>query len=131
MLCPKCSVPLIVVERNDIELDWCPECEGFWFDKNEIQILKYKLGINHEVIDPMEFDIVKTDEKLRKCPKCNSFMGKIDVDGIILDKCMKNHGIWFDKNELSELFNKYSDNSDSNATVSFLGEVFKKQETDK
>ena len=126
MLCPKCSVPLIVVERNEIELDWCPECEGFWFDENEIEILKYKLGIDHKIINPMEVDIVKTNEKLCKCPKCNSFMGKVEINGIILDKCMKNHGIWFDKSELSELFNKFS-SSEENSTVNFLGEVFKKK----
>ena len=126
MLCPKCSVPLIVVERNEIELDWCPECEGFWFDENEIEILKYKLGIDHNIINPMDVDIVKTNEKLCKCPKCNSFMGKVEINGIILDKCMKNHGIWFDKSELSELFNKFS-SSEENSTVQFLGEVFKKK----
>jgi len=125
MLCPKCSVPLIVVERDDIELDWCPECEGFWFDENEIEILKYKLGLKQEIKNPMETDIVKTNEKLCKCPKCNSYMGKVEINGIILDKCMKNHGIWFDKSELSGLFNKFS-SGEEKGTVAFLGEVFKK-----
>ena len=126
MLCPKCNVPLVVVERNDIELDWCPECEGFWFDESEIDILRYKLGINHKIINPMELDFVKTDEKICKCPKCNSPMGKVNVQGIILDKCTRNHGIWFDKSELSELFNKFADSQEGSATVGFLGEVFKK-----
>ncbi|MBR6164128.1 zf-TFIIB domain-containing protein [bacterium] len=126
MLCPKCSVPLVVVERNDIELDWCPECEGFWFDESEIEILKYKLGINHKVINPMELDYVRTDENIYKCPRCNAPMGKVEVQGIILDKCIKNHGIWFDKSELSELFNKFSESEEGSGTVGFLGEVFKK-----
>ena len=124
MLCPKCQVPLIVVERNDIELDWCPECEGFWFDANEIEILRCKLGIQQKIDNPMEVDIVKTDEKLCKCPKCNSLMGKVNIKGVILDKCMKNHGVWFDKSELSDLFNKFSDFPETAETVKFLGEIF-------
>lgn len=126
MLCPKCQVPLVVVERNDIELDWCPECEGFWFDESEIEILKYKLGINHKVINPMELDYVRTDEKICKCPRCSAPMGKVEVSGIVLDKCIKNHGIWFDKSELSELFNKFAESNNGSDIVGFLGEVFKK-----
>ena len=124
MLCPKCSVPLIVVERNEIELDWCPECEGFWFDENEIEIIKMKLNLHQKILNPMDYDIVKTDEKLCKCPRCNSLMGKVNIDGIILDKCMKNHGVWFDKSEMSQLFNKFSENPENAETVKFLGEIF-------
>lgn len=125
MLCPKCSVPLIVVERNEIELDWCPECEGFWFDANEIEVLKLKLQLEQKILNPMEADIVKTDEKLCKCPRCNSYMGKVDIKGVILDKCMKNHGIWFDKSEMSQLFNKFSEDPENAETINFLGEIFK------
>ena len=32
MNCPICDVELVVVERDKIELDWCPKCSGFWFD---------------------------------------------------------------------------------------------------
>lgn len=124
MLCPKCAVPLIVVERNDIELDWCPECEGFWFDANEIEVLKMKLQLHQKILNPMDVDIVKTDERLCKCPRCNSYMGKVDIGGIILDKCMKNHGVWFDKSEMSQLFNKFSEDPENAETVKFLGEIF-------
>ena len=38
MKCPVCSLELIVVERNGIELDYCIQCQGFWFDAGEINL---------------------------------------------------------------------------------------------
>ncbi len=39
MLCPVCSTELQTVERQDIELDHCPTCEGIWLDQGELSEL--------------------------------------------------------------------------------------------
>ncbi len=120
MLCPKCNKPLIVVERNKIELDWCPECHGFWFDADEWRLL----GVDKEQYDPYAQEAIKSDEQSRKCPICNKTMDKIDIDGILLDRCPVFHGVWFDQNELSRLVNKSNSKSKNVKTINFLGEVF-------
>lgn len=28
MLCPTCKVPLVMSERQSIEIDYCPKCRG-------------------------------------------------------------------------------------------------------
>src|SRR5919201_1482782 len=36
MQCPVCSVPLTMSERQNVEIDYCPECRGVWLDRGEI-----------------------------------------------------------------------------------------------
>lgn len=50
-------------------------------------------------------------EEIRNCPVDNSEMNKEIVQNIILDRCPKCSGIWFDKDELEsfeELINQVS-----------------------
>lgn len=44
MDCPVCKKSLIVVERDNIELDYCIACKGFWFDAGELGLLAEKIG---------------------------------------------------------------------------------------
>lgn len=119
MLCPKCGKPLIVVERNKIELDWCPQCGGFWFDADEWKLL----GVNDDKYDPFQSENVNSKEKGRRCPVCTKIMHKTEINGILLDKCPCFHGIWFDKGELSDFVNSVNSDSKNVKTVNFLGEV--------
>jgi Zn-finger nucleic acid-binding protein len=36
MTCPHCSVPLVMSERQGIEIDYCPQCRGIWLDRGEL-----------------------------------------------------------------------------------------------
>ncbi len=37
MLCPTCKdVQLVMSERKDIEIDYCPQCRGVWLDRGEL-----------------------------------------------------------------------------------------------
>jgi len=36
MKCPNCNVPLIMSERQGIEIDYCPQCRGVWLDRGEL-----------------------------------------------------------------------------------------------
>ncbi len=36
MKCPNCSVSLVMTERQNIEIDYCPECRGVWLDRGEL-----------------------------------------------------------------------------------------------
>ena len=39
MRCPACSNPLIVLELDEIEIDYCTSCEGIWLDSGEVELL--------------------------------------------------------------------------------------------
>jgi Zn-finger nucleic acid-binding protein len=36
MLCPVCKVDLVITERKDVEIDYCPKCRGVWLDRGEL-----------------------------------------------------------------------------------------------
>lgn len=36
MNCPICNVSLQISERQDIEIDYCPQCRGVWLDRGEL-----------------------------------------------------------------------------------------------
>ena len=81
MDCPRCHSPLIVVEYDDVELDFCTQCEGLWFDSGEIQLVAAKMGLHaEECFSPRP---ATTDEAKLKCPLCRK---KMVCDGLWLDR---------------------------------------------
>ncbi len=39
-ICPQDGLtPLIIIERNGIEIDYCPSCRGVWLDRGELEKL--------------------------------------------------------------------------------------------
>lgn len=36
MNCPSCKVPLVMSDRQGIEIDYCPQCRGIWLDRGEL-----------------------------------------------------------------------------------------------
>ncbi len=36
MKCPNCNVNLVITDRNNVEIDYCPECRGVWLDRGEL-----------------------------------------------------------------------------------------------
>ncbi|MCK5051289.1 MAG: zf-TFIIB domain-containing protein [Candidatus Cloacimonetes bacterium] len=106
MDCPVCkNEPMIVLELNEVEIDYCLSCKGIWLDAGELELL---LGSSTETVEFLNSftsdDITK--EKTHKCPICNKKMEKILVIGnrkVRIDKCKYNHGIWFDSGELEDI----------------------------
>jgi len=122
--CPNCNEILISVERNNVEVEYCLSCGGFFLDADEWYLIKHELKLPFEIEDLMNLNPVMrpVKDKAKKCPKCGDYMEKIDLDGVILDRCVSRHGVWFDKGELQEYFNKNKEGA-CNETVQFLGET--------
>lgn len=36
MLCPVCRVDLVMADRQNVEIDYCPQCRGVWLDRGEL-----------------------------------------------------------------------------------------------
>lgn len=36
MKCPNCNMNLVITDRNNVEIDYCPECRGVWLDRGEL-----------------------------------------------------------------------------------------------
>ncbi|MGH8427069.1 MAG: zf-TFIIB domain-containing protein [Gammaproteobacteria bacterium] len=125
MKCPACRKPLVVVERESIEVDWCTACHGVWFDAGELELLAGKAG---KRLEPglIGTPAGKIEEAPRRCPRCRRKMEKVtggDTD-LLLDRCLK-HGLWFDAGELGTLMQRLADRAgEEAAVVGFLNETF-------
>ena len=92
---------MAVVERERVELDFCPSCSGIWFDSEELEAVLRAGGIEDGLLAsavPAE-----TREKKRRCPRCRKKMLKLDSSGVIVDSCPAGDGLWLDGGELAGL----------------------------
>jgi Zn-finger nucleic acid-binding protein len=125
MQCPACSEPLIVLELNEIEIDYCTGCGGIWLDSGELELLLEGSAQKDELLASFKKD-PQHEEKHIKCPICRSKMNKVLVDSehkITLDECKKECGLWFDKGELHDVI-KLGSEADENKVVKLLHEMF-------
>ena len=135
MICPNCKKPVIVVEHNKIELDYCTICKGVWFDSGELDLFfaSAKLDSTDLVMkNILTLPEVKSAHRRRKCPICGRGMRStaIGQPAVNIDVCRKGDGMWFDGGEVHELLrqlaNKPSTETNSNQKIiTYLGEVFK------
>ena len=44
MNCPTCKVPLVMSDRQGIEIDYCPQCRGIWLDRGELDKIIERSG---------------------------------------------------------------------------------------
>ncbi|GAK34734.1 hypothetical protein JCM17846_02470 [Iodidimonas nitroreducens] len=45
MKCPIDNETLIMTERSDVEIDYCPKCRGIWLDRGELdKIIERSVG---------------------------------------------------------------------------------------
>jgi Zn-finger nucleic acid-binding protein len=56
MLCPVDSTPLVMSERQNIEIDYCPTCRGVWLDRGELdKIIERSAPAPPRAADPPAF----------------------------------------------------------------------------
>ncbi len=109
MICPTCKADMIVVEHHDIELDYCTECHGVWFDGGELELLMESRDLTAAaafIADVNSRATAKTNEKKRRCPVCARKMKKVCLGHqpeTIIDTCEQGHGLWFDGGEVVAL----------------------------
>lgn len=39
MNCPMCNIALNMMDRQGVEIDYCPKCRGIWLDRGELEKL--------------------------------------------------------------------------------------------
>ncbi len=135
MKCPTCSELMIVVEHEEIELDYCVNCSGVWFDAGELELLLETMQLEGSILsldNILTKPEAKSPEKKRKCPICGKKMKKATVGHepeVLIDACARADGLWFDGGEVGQLIAQLTDRSSQEAdsqgrVITFLGEVF-------
>ena len=37
MKCPICDIEMRISDREEVEIDYCPQCRGVWLDRGELE----------------------------------------------------------------------------------------------
>jgi len=130
--CPVCKNAMITLELEDVEIDYCTDCGGIWLDAGELEMLLDDRQHAEKLLKSFKIDANST-EKPRKCPICLKKMQKIIVGQaepiLLIDRCRKGDGLWFDKGELQDIFDRAQLDKDSKIQK-LLSDIFgEKQNT--
>lgn len=139
MKCPVCKEPMIIVEHEKIELDYCTACLGVWFDAGELALLLESMDLEvgeFNIADIITLPEKRIAEEKRKCPVCRKKMKKAAIGHdpqVVIDVCPRGEGMWFDGGEVGQVIKQLLDKPSAKAdtpdrVVTFLGEVFRVRE---
>jgi len=126
MDCPICKNAMITLELEEVEIDYCTNCSGIWLDAGELELLLNEPDKAKNLLDSFRIDS-ESSEKIRKCPICDKKMQKIVVGSskpvLLIDKCRKGDGLWFDKGELQDIFDR-AELDEDNKIQKLLSDMF-------
>ena len=122
---------MIVLELEQVEVDYCLGCKGLWLDAGELELLIEKAGGSTDSLTEIVSaggQVPKSD--IRKCPKCASKMTQPTVPAggdrnVTIDICPKEHGIWLDNGELRDLIAGAGGSATGRAIAEFCGDLLK------
>lgn len=126
MDCPVCKGAMVVLELQEVEVDHCFGCRGIWLDAGELELLIDDAQQSMELLESFEID-KKCPEAKRRCPICYKKMEKVvvgpDEPQLLIDRCRKKHGLWFDGGELQDILKRAKLDNDSKIQQ-LLAEMF-------
>jgi Zn-finger nucleic acid-binding protein len=104
--CPRCWVEMkkevVEVLGPNVIIDVCPQCQGIWFDDNE---LKKVLG-DRKLANYLTKHIGTQSKSKLVCPRCGGLMDLEYAQDVEIDVCLDCHGAWLDYGELERLKEK-------------------------
>lgn len=116
---------MIILELEQVETDYCTSCKGIWLDEGELELLLGGADASQHLMTTLKADTLNKEHS-RQCPRCRKKMNKVffsEKQEITLDKCRKNHGLWFDAGELQEIVG-HAANGGQTAIVKLLHDMF-------
>jgi Zn-finger nucleic acid-binding protein len=125
---------MIVLELEQIEIDHCTDCGGIWLDSGELELLFGDAKQAGQLVSSFHH-APGVREKVRSCPICLKKMQKIHAGGfgkltagskdepVVIDRCPKGHGLWFDRGELPQVLAKGSFDKERKV-IKLLSQIF-------
>lgn len=132
MTCPNCKLELKKIIFHNIEIDYCPQCLGIWFQKDELRQAKDNRDKELNWLDvdlwrdQKQLQVAKTE---KQCPACGSPLYTVDYgqSGVRVEVCNRCNGIWLERGEFKEIINYLQEKKQKeiieNYTASLLGEA--------
>src|SRR2546422_11724902 len=119
MDCPKDRIPLEIVHFHSIPIQRCPKCEGTWYEKDQLRILKDKEA--HGDYCWINLDLWRDVAKFRAasssrctCPADSTPLTPVHYGNanIVVDICQTCKGVWLDKGEYARIIKFLDDTVD-------------------
>jgi Zn-finger nucleic acid-binding protein len=63
MKCPNCEQLLLIMERQNVEIDYCPGCRGVWLDRGELDKIIFFAAQQEQ---PFTNHLQQSNERLEK-----------------------------------------------------------------
>lgn len=116
MNCPTCKSIMITLELTEVEIDHCVNCGGIWLDAGELELLLGDPQKVRRLLDSFR-EVPAGSEPVRRCPICDKNMARILVGSseppLLIDKCRRSDGLWFDRGELADILERGELDEDS------------------
>jgi Zn-finger nucleic acid-binding protein len=108
--CPRCRIELQVVTIGDSKVLECSKCLGLWLTTKSFERIcadkeQQSAVLGSASLEGVDRSVQQTKVNYVPCPECSQLMNRANFarcSGVIIDLC-KQHGIWFDRNELSRI----------------------------
>ncbi|MDO8530186.1 MAG: zf-TFIIB domain-containing protein [bacterium] len=108
MQCPNNHSELAKMLFHNVEVDYCAECLGVWFDKNELANAK---NDKDQQLNWLDFDVWRDKSKFslqninKRCPVCRLPFVQVGYDdsSVKIDFCKHCQGIWLDRGEFKQI----------------------------
>lgn len=140
-VCPVSGELLKAEAFSGIVIHRSPSVNGVWIEVDDLKVLlemhqehresKWDLLFFQKLAEEARVNpkhgalkVAELDESLRLSPLSKKPMEKIDVKGVILDRCSETGGIWFDAGELSSFVENVEDHED-NSLSAWVSNVLK------
>src|SRR2546425_10318385 len=130
MNCPKDRVPLQIVHFHSIPIQRCPKCEGTWYEKDQLRILKDKEA--HGDYCWINLDLWRDVAKFRAasssryaCPADSTPLTPVHYGNanIVVDICQTCKGVWLDKGEYARIIKFLDDTVDAESVGDYLRDL--------
>jgi Zn-finger nucleic acid-binding protein len=107
--CPRCGAALSLHRDGDVVLRTCGECGGLWIDHELLSRIVDKspteIATALSRLSTTGGDSFDTSKSDIPCPECSGPMKRkrFFPGNVTIDVCSKEHGFWFDANELQSV----------------------------
>ncbi len=117
MFCPNDNEKLEKVLFHNVEVDYCPDCLGIWFDQNE---LRWAKDNKDKQLNWLDIDLWRDKKSFeisrinKHCPVCRVGLIEINYDDskVKIDFCKMCQGVWLDRGEFKQIINYLKRKSD-------------------
>ncbi len=131
MNCPICkNIELKSIILNNVETDYCPDCLGLWFEKEELRLAKDE---KDEKLKWLDIDLWEDEKKFRisyeikLCPECRVPLYEIEYgdSNIKVDICNVCQGVWLDRGEFKHVIKWLKEKAGQEVLNNYAKNVFR------